>query len=443
MFVANSIIKVQKEKFFGIIIWKCLIDYMYSEIITDIFAYMNNVADYNYGKLMISWGVVVAFFLFSSKIQAGMLKFSFEFMIIMSLIPTLTVWWVRNDDSTCMCYVLLYWAIWGSVSYVISQSIIYKKNSSIDNGLCKGINQNYDGIQKSNRKILILFIGSMISTLHFSYKYGNCRLFIALGDVYKYRMVVGNNMPMIEVYWYGWISQIVLPILLLLFLLKKRIILALICSLLISMNYSIYGNKSILFMVPLVICFVSIQSRDLCIQLTNYVIWGLDIVTLVSCFLQKTNITRWGVALVDRLTTLEATGHFYYYDFFQNSPFLFLSQSLFKFWKTNVYELPIGVIIGSNIKYNPTGNYNNFNNGVFSDAYANFGVFGVIIYPVLYVVSIYAFEVLLRDVRQEYKYLLLVWLLLYCMSIGYFQWLLSGGYLFIVIGYQISKRIRA
>lgn len=67
----------------------------------------------------------------------------------------------------------------------------------------------------------------------------------------------------------------------------------------------------------------------------------------------------------------------------------------------------------------------------------------MIIYPVLYVVSIYAFEVLLRDVRQVYKYLLLVWLLLYCMSIGYFQWLLSGGYLFIVIGYQISKRIRS
>lgn len=442
MFIINNLIEGQVKKFLGLITWKCLIDYLYAEIVTDVYAYMNHIADYNYLKLFFSWIIFFFFLILDKQIRKGMIKFSYEFLVAMSLIPSLTVWWVRNDSTRCMVLILLYWVIWGVISILLSRSFKYRSCKYVENHIFCNLEENNNIYSTNYIAIMITFILCIGSTLFFSYKYGRMRIFIGLEDVYNYRMVSGNNMSSIEAYWYNWMSSIILPLVLLFFIKNKKQIYAILCCLLMSMNYAIYGNKTMLFMILLTIGVAIISFSDFSAYLINYILFCLNIITFGSCVLEKMHITRWGVALVDRMTSEIAAGHFYYYDFFQNNSLLFLRQSIFRFFSLDTYGSPIGVIIGSNIKYNPTGNYNNFNNGVFSDAYANFGVLGVVIYPILFVISILIFERSLRTVNQAYKYLILCWLLFYCMSIGYFQWLNSGGFFVAIILLKIYKKYR-
>lgn len=125
----REIVEGKTKKLFGYIIWKCLMDYMYAAIVTDVYSYMGHVADYNYTKLAISWILMFGFLFLSEQIKEGLLKVSYEFLIVLSFIPTLTVWWTKNENSTAMTLIALYWCVWGMVSAIVSKS---KMNKSFD-----------------------------------------------------------------------------------------------------------------------------------------------------------------------------------------------------------------------------------------------------------------------------------------------------------------------
>lgn len=436
----SNFIEGKRKKYLGYITWKCLIDYLYASIITDVYGYLNHIANFNFVKLAIGWLFLFVFVVMGSKIREGMLKFSYEFLTIMSLIPTLTIWWVSDENTLCFLQILLYWIVWGSISILLSRSIGYSSYVKQKESGVNEITPKWYYSERINNSIMCAFIVCMASTLFFSYKYGAMRVFVGLQNVYEYRLASGNSMSSIEAYWYNWMATIILPIILVYFMLHKKIILSMICCLMISMNYSIYGNKCLLFMILLAIGISVIHNTNFDIHLSEYVLYGLNIITFMSCILEKFHLSRWGVALMNRMTTEIAKGHFYYYDFFQTNQFLYLRQSIFRFFASDPYGTPIGTIIGSNIKYNLTGDYNNFNNGVFSDAYANFGIVGVIIYPILFVITIYIFEKKICRINSTYSYLVLCWLLLYCMSIGYFQWLLSGGLIFALMIFRMFQK---
>ena len=91
------------------------------------------------------------------------------------------------------------------------------------------------------------------------------------------------------------------------------------------------------------------------------------------------------------------------------------------------------ILIGSDIKYNLTGNYNNLNNGLFSDAYQNFGCIGVLIYPVVMVWLLNILCKAIRDYDPVIKNSLLIGSILYLLSAYLFSWILTGGYLVTLI----------
>ena len=440
----REIVEGKTKKLFGYIIWKCLMDYMYAAIVTDVYSYMGHVADYNYTKLAISWILMFGFLFLSEQIKEGLLKVSYEFLIVLSFIPTLTVWWTKNENSTAMTLIALYWCVWGMVSAIVSKS---KMNNSFYSYLSQNrdchpaLYKEKDSNERTTTVMMVFFI-SMLIMLYFSYKYGNMRIIVRLGDVYNYRHAKGNRMSGIESYVFGWLSTIVLPFVLLFFLEKKRRIFALITCVLISMSYSIYGQKSTFLMMLLVLGISLLKNINFQKAFLNYIILGLNIVAILACALEKLKITRWGLALVERLTLEVAAGPFYYYDFFQTHELLFLRQSILRLFMSNPYDNAIGIIIGSSAKYNLTGDVNNFNNGVFSDAFANFGIIGVFLYPILFVISLQLYDNLLGKVKASYKYMILCWLLLYCMSIGYFQWLISGGFVVALIMLKLYRKYR-
>ena len=443
----NIFIEGKYSKIVGIVIWKILIDYMFADIVTDVYAYMNQIADFNYWKLAISWIVLFLFYALGRFLRPGMVMFAYEFLSLLSFIPTLTVWWAKNEDNKCMLLITVYWLVWWAASFFITRFTKYRTFRLVEANENDGGDVRksplFDRNEQFNKGAIYVGITlCALVTLFFSYKYGGMRIFIRLGDVYNYRNVEGNGMSNIEAYSYNWIVSIVLPVLLLFFLINKKRILAVICCMLISMNYAIYGNKSMLFMILLAFSVAIINRTNFAKYLIIYFILGANIATFLSIFLYKTGITLWGVALIDRMTTGIAAAHFHYYDFFKTHELLLLRQSILRFFTSNPYDKPVSVIIGSSARYNLTGNYNNLNNGVFSDAYANFGVVGVVIYPILFVGAIFLFEKTLKDIKDSYKYLILCWLLMYSMSIGFFQWLMSGGFIVAIIMLKIYKKYK-
>lgn len=445
MLLLAKLLEGNRQKLVLLVIWKCLMDYMYGAIITDVFAYMNNIAHYNYYKLFISWILFFVFFLISGLLSEGMLKFSYTFLFMFSLVPSLTVWWVRDDNNQCMILILLYWMCWGGFSIIVERTRFLGTKFLLSRRLySETLSTKVKNKKKKNNIgfIISAFMACLVLVLLFSYKYGGGRLFISLGSVYKYRQVTGAAMSSLESYVFNWLPTVFMPFVLMYFLIHKHIVGTIVISLLISMCYSIYGNKAMLFMLPLTVGITIIHKVNLKKYLINYILFGMNFLTLLSCIVYHAGITRWGVALVDRISTGISTGHFYYYDFFQKHEFLYLRQSIFRLFVKSPYNQAIGVIIGSHPDYNSTGNANNFNNGVFSDAYANFGVVGVILFPLLFVLSIRFFEMILMEIDESYKYLILCWLLLYCMSIGYFQWLLSGGFIASIIFMQLYRKSR-
>lgn len=438
MQLIKSIFKGTKKKIIGLCVWKLIVDYFYADIVTDLWSYQYHIADYNYTKLIYSWILFLFFLIIGQAIKPGILMFSFEFLMFFSLIPTLTVWWVRNANNICMYEVCLYWFIWAIASILIGKTSLHREfesPNSCEKEISEGSKTNFIFMY------MVLTICSFF-TLLFSYKYGDMRLYVKLEDVYSVRLVGENNMSSLEAYWFGWLTGIILPLTLLFFLKAKKWWWTIWCCGMLTISYAIYGNKSILFVIPLTIAFYIVKDINFAYELSNYFIWAGIVIMILSCCLEKLGITIWGVGLVNRMTTEIAVGHFFYFDFFQKHEFLLLRQSVLRFLLENPYDKPIGIIIGSDTAYNLTGNYNNFNNGVFSDAYANFGIVGVIMYPILFVVTLQTLGNILKKYQECYIYLIFSLLLLYCMSIGYFQWLLSGGVIFSIFALALYDKVK-
>ena len=173
------------------------------------------------------------------------------------------------------------------------------------------------------------------------------------------------------------------------------------------MSYSIYGNKFVVFQIIYVVGIWMVTKFDLDSFLNNIMTVIMIVISILSMFVEKTMFGLWGIALLYRLLFIPAEAHFFYFDFFQYHPYLYLSQGILKNIIEDPYDHMVSVIIGSSFDYNYTGAYNNLNNGLFSDAYANFGLLGVIVFPVILGTVILIYYRSMRMFTPAFRYAIL------------------------------------
>lgn len=392
----------------------------YIYIFSSFWGYSGSYVDINTDKCFISW---VAFFLFCilvSSFKDIRIKAYYYLFFILSIIPTISMFWLKNLDSIAFFAILLYWTIFW-ISLKIGEKSKYRELYFFHNEP-----KDAAEIKIAN----VFFVLSLLGMLFFSGIYGNFRFFVSFDDVYTYRLIKENQMSGIIAYIFLAITNIMLPYSIAIFLMYKKYIRAFIGMVLMMMAYSIYGNKTIFFTVITVMAIRFVCTQKL--EKNTHVLVGLTLAVLLPISLCSNRINLLS-ALLDRLFQIPASAHYYYYDFFQTGDYLYLRESILRFFFDSPYSELSSMLIGTDSRYFIDSEYNNLNNGLFSIAYANFGLVGVVLQPILISILIVFWVKMIRYSNIIVFYLFMISNVIFLMSTGATTWLVSGGYVFQIV----------
>ena len=374
----------------------------------------------NFTKAVISWVVAVVFVILGQLCAEDKLGKIFGIFLNVSIIPSLSILWLKNERIDAFLLIVTYWFVWWVITIAFS----------ITRPLCLGLKPNYekgeDGMfipSSSNLIVILIYSWVILTTLYLSAKYGGMRLFVDIDNVYAYRLS-GVSMSSLESYIFAWNTNALLPLLFGVHFTQRKALLFFGDIIMTLLSYGIFGNKSMLFMIPLVFGVILLSELNVIKHVDKMI--GLFIILYLLISVVTSN--QMFIALGDRILEGPATGHYNYYDFFssENNPLLYLRESILRSFMNSPYNDSVSRIIGSSSKYY-SGAYNNMNNGLFSVAFANFGIVGVIIQPLVIVGTFYLFCKLIRDFDETIQYILILLHILYLISTTYFSWLMTGG----------------
>ena len=432
--VQNSIMKLLERiaKYDTVIFlaFKIVCDYIYWKYICDIYSYSGSIAEPSISKNIFGWIALVVLLLLYNNISKGDIKFCVSFLMTLSIIPTLSVFWIRNESIICFFEILIYWIIFEVTAIIFSRQKRKIRKEKCDLKL------------KNNSIIFAIWVVAIICTVFFSYKYGEFRFWVSFEDVYEYRLDTSNQMNVVERYIFGWTSSIFIPLCFSIHTINKRWLFAVVDVCLSLMSYAIYGNKVIVFQIVVVIGLLLIIKNSYNYCLGSVICILCTGASLLAVLIYNILGNKIPLSLCMRVFFIPSEAHYYYFDFFQTEPLLLLRQSVLRHFFSNPLSDTAAVLIGSDVRYNLTGGYNNLNNGLFSDAYQNFGFVGVLIYPFVVVFFLFLLCKVLKDFNPLIKYSLLIGLV-FSMFSGYlFSWLLSGGVILVFIIVYLIKHYR-
>ena len=407
------------------IAYKICFELFYISGFSRLYSYAGSYYSPNYEKRFVSW-IVIVLFLFANCIlkRNNILTLVFRIMMLISIIPTVSLFWLKDESTNAFLLLLLYWIIW-----YISTLIIGKKFKSY---------LEYKGdfcLSSNNRVITLVFAWIIISTIYFSWKYGDFRLFIRFADVYQFRLDDSTRMTTIGGYIFRWNWEVLMPLCAISFLHWKKRIRVVIIALMYLLSYSIAGEKTIFFSLIVIIAFAVLEKQGKLNRINNYLVLGLDALLIILLNFYH-SLPIMFTALLYRLICIPSEAHYYYYDFFSHNEFLYLRQSILRFLPSG-YDRPVSMIIGSSSAYY-AGGYQNANNGLFSDAFQNFGSIGVVFYPIIIVTTIAMIAWFIRMYTDFYKYTIITISCIYLYSAYYFSWLLTGGMIVTVLIYYFA-----
>lgn len=415
---------VMKNKFVMFIIYKIVLDLCFLKTISPTYAYISGYPEPNYFFYVLSWVFLFILLYVEKIVNFVSSEFICDFYLVVSIIPTLSIFWIKNENIFACYLVIVYWLIFFIFSSLFNKSLHTQSKKSYLT--CPS---------DSNIFFIFLFISFLCFTFYFSINYGDFRLFVKFSDVYTYRLG-GISMSRIKAYVFSILTTAILPICLTTHLFKKKYILSAIDFFLYLLCYSIYGEKVIFFQAMSIISVFFLFRFKIKSNIINWIIIFLISFMILSFFIPKNLIH----GLIHRTFYVPAETHYFYYDFFLENEKLLLRQSFLRHFFTSPYEEPVSVIIGSSLKYNYTGNYNNANNGLFSDAYANFGIVGVFLYPIFLAFILTMFNRYISCFNPFYQYALLIGVLFYALSAPLFQIITSGGILAFILIFSVLKK---
>lgn len=430
---SNALIRgIVRLRYFLPLLMKLVYEILYLNFISETYDYLGTFASPDYVKCVVSWLVFLLLWGGVSLLPMSSLKIFTNIMMTLSMVPTLSLYWMKNESTLAFLLITLYWAIWIATVFLIkprgSRSVIR--------------NQNRHGyIPKANNPLMLcIFAFTIVTTIYGAIETGGLRLFINFADVYQFRLSDENQFGTIMAYLFNWNTTVLIPLCLIVHLMQKKPVFVGVDCVLMLLCYGMRGNKIVFFSLMLVVCIYILVRMNAEHYVDTMITAFLIVMMLLAMLLAS--VSNLPLGLMHRLLAVPAEEHYYYYDFFTTpgNPFLYLRQSILRFLMKNPYPKEVSVIIGSSTKYYLNVEYSNANNGLFSDAFQNFGVGGVMVYPVVIVFTLRFFFRQFRNYDVSVQYVLTVITLIYLLGGYYFSWLLTGGLILaIVLGKVLPK----
>lgn len=376
--------------FFGLLICKYLCDFAYENVVSVLFAYQHFENDPTTNSMLISWGI---FFILSPLI----LKTNFEenlsssivkILIFVSFFPTCTM--IAYHSSYELEYIILisaYWAILLISNLYIPKIIIGKKR-----------------FLKNNYILEIITIVLCVNIFFISWKFAGFRLQLDLMQVYDIRAEARGYIPPSKLNAYlSTFADNLLPIILVYFLHIKKNIFALLIGLIIFLNFGISGTKQVILLLMFALIGFYIFKT---LKVSNYFIWGFNGLLLIG-LAEFVILKTWFLTVLStyRVFFIPAKLHYVYYNFFSQNELDYFRQSFLKIFFESPYKENIGFLMG----YEDIGDFGaRANNGLFTDAYYNFGMIGVFIFPIIVVVILKILDGSVSGLSEKFLFIITV-----------------------------------
>jgi oligosaccharide repeat unit polymerase len=235
---------------------------------------------------------------------------------------------------------------------------------------------------KKNQSKIILYLIFLISFLSVSlilYKNFHFSLNFDLTKVYEIRSQYKDIRTSLIGYLFPWVAYIINPVALAFFLSKRKCIPMILIIILQLFLFSVTGKKSFLFILPFLAALIWMVRRKnplcyFCLGLICVIISGMLSYRLV-------NDTWISSLFIRRTLFVPARLSFLYYDFFSSHSHTFLSQHrIFENILIYPYQLTPPMLIADAYFNKPEMNANN---GIYADAYMNFGFVGFLLWSSL------------------------------------------------------------
>lgn len=371
----NTLIRKQKQigtvtaLFIAMLLFKFAIDLGYWVILTrDTVTYAKdfNAAKYVVGLL---WCVVLFFCIRHTERKAS--TFFLYLVFLLQIIPITTIYALGNDSSAyynVLCGAFLLCEL--LVRYTAS-STFFQRNSVI------------------SKAMLWCFGGAIVLLMIVVVKNNGAPSLIALNiyDVYELRRSGSFQIGKYMNYILTWSTKVFIPLFLAISLLKRRYLAALLFCVLQCLLYLYTGNKSWLFMLPMVVvCALWARRKNGYKELFLCACIGCAVLVLLACFSPVLE-RLWNEVyslFCRRVMIVPANNKFKYFDYFTSHPKLGFS-GIFPRW---IIDIP-DPLNGLKYTYDISAIYYgkpemNSNTGFFAEGFMRFGHLGTVAIMILF-----------------------------------------------------------
>lgn len=276
-----------------------------------------------------------------------------------------------------------------------------------------------------------------ITVLYISYKYTGFRFLITFTDEYSLRAEQRSyEIGTILNYIYS-MSSMVISLMICICCVWKKYLIAITLLIVQVFNFSIGGHKTYLLFAVLAILMGCLYQKFYNKIKDLILLYGLIAVLLMELteylfhhtFYLTANISR-------RVLFVPQILNYYYYDFFSKNEFDYFRQGPLRLLGIqSAYEKGISLIIGEIY----VGENCNACNGLFSEAYSNMGIIGVMILPIILLIILRIVEYMVKEIDRS----VLVFLAFTCSYIfgsgNISTGLLSNGIIICVVLCMVLK----
>lgn len=204
---------------------------------------------------------------------------------------------------------------------------------------------------------------------------------LLLVDVYETRALFSEKLVGYLAYIYNFLVKTIIPVALIYFMIKKRLLFVGIMVLALMYLYVISGNKIVYFTTIILIFFYYLGFSYIS-KVSNFFIITLGLL-VVTPFLDNLvfGAPILGGTFVNRLLFIPALLSQWYFEFFDGNPYYFAESTFFNQLVESPYDMPIGFLLTKIYWGEPTVYANN---GIVSDGFMNLGYIGVVLFSIIF-----------------------------------------------------------
>lgn len=393
-----------------LILYRICLDYIYVDYLVDRWWYMGFIIKVDGLSYLLSW-IVFAFmieFINQNLRKHDPSSFIMVLLNLIAFIPATTMLGLYPQDNYFALLITLFWLALNCMYNIIPKFRIVRTKNKESNLLFK--------------LVIVFFI---ISVWIISYRYTGLRINLNLLNVYDLREeAMGFEMPTLITYIIS-AARIIIPTAMIYYLYKKRYLLFSFLLLTGILVFSINGQRSVLFTILLAIGGFFFYKNNILIYVPS-IFLGVSILSIIE---YKISSLSYIIDIfIRRVLFLPQLLNYYYYDFFSKNSFDYFRQGLLSgLGVESPYDENISIMIG-NLYLG-----GNTNNGLFSDAYANFGFFGMILMPLLIVLALKVLDSVSKGIDNRLLIACIIMLTMNFLSSSFFVVMLTHGFIAVCI----------